>query len=333
MAKHIKLTGSDDEMGAAYGDQAGELIRQAVALYKTVFANVPAGQLADKINIHCQQIRTLTPHLARQIEATAASAKLDAKWLYMVNARSELLTLSIPECTAIAAPRHGVMAQNWDFVPQMQDLNVVLEIELENGLKVATLTEAGMVGKIGLNSAGIGVCLNMLLSKADVSGLPIHILLRWLMEANSKAEVQTRIAAAGADRVGNVLIGSHEGWGINVEYDGPQSNRTELGDEPFIHTNHLVDNAPLDSDFYRNSVSRYQQAQLGSRALNTLNTRALDRLLSDRSNEHDPVHVPHRTIDGMQFGTLYTVLMDLAERTFFVRKGQEISQAYEAFHL
>jgi len=43
---------------------------------------------------------------------------------------------------------------------------------------VLTLTEAGIVGKIGFNSAGLGACLNILKSSLAEVGIPIHILMR-----------------------------------------------------------------------------------------------------------------------------------------------------------
>ena len=49
----------------------------------------------------------------------------------------------------------------------------------------STLTEAGILGKIGLNDAGLGVCLNLLSTTADGGrdGTPIHVLLRQMLQS------------------------------------------------------------------------------------------------------------------------------------------------------
>jgi isopenicillin-N N-acyltransferase-like protein len=50
-----------------------------------------------------------------------------------------------------------------------------------------TLTEAGIVGKIGLYQSGLGVCVNALRTDRDGIGVatPIHVLLRLLLERST----------------------------------------------------------------------------------------------------------------------------------------------------
>jgi isopenicillin-N N-acyltransferase-like protein len=56
------------------------------------------------------------------------------------------------------------------------------------GGRVTTLTEYGVLAKIGVNDAGLGVMLNMLHHRADEQrgepriGFPVHVLLRTLLE-------------------------------------------------------------------------------------------------------------------------------------------------------
>ena len=74
---------------------------------------------------------------------------------------------------AACSPRTGT------GTPTPAASTVVWIVEHEHGW-FATLTEAGMLAKIGLNDAGLGVCLNLLNTTADggLDGTPIHLLLR-----------------------------------------------------------------------------------------------------------------------------------------------------------
>ena len=77
----------------------------------------------------------------------------------------------------------GLLAQNWDWHPDCAATTVIWIVEHAHGW-FATLTEAGILAKIGLNDAGLGVCLNMLRTTADggFDGTPIHLLLRQTLE-------------------------------------------------------------------------------------------------------------------------------------------------------
>jgi isopenicillin-N N-acyltransferase like protein len=92
----------------------------------------------------------------------------------------------LSECTSIAVSSHvskeGVtwLAQNWDWLGWQREAMVVMKTA-----QLRTLTEAGMLAKIGINVHGFAVGLNILKSTDDGgkhTGLPIHITLRALLE-------------------------------------------------------------------------------------------------------------------------------------------------------
>ena len=57
-------------------------------------------------------------------------------------------------------------------------------IHRADGPDLLTLTEAGMVGKIGANAHGLAMVVNLLTSDADHPGpaLPMHVILRNVLE-------------------------------------------------------------------------------------------------------------------------------------------------------
>lgn len=108
------------------------------------------------------------------------------------------------ECTTAAAQPIAtatgttLLAQTWDWQGDQRAACILLHIHAPGEPTILTLTEAGMVAKIGINSAGVAVGLNLLRSQTDGRevGMPVHILLRQMLQAPTFAA-----ARALADRV------------------------------------------------------------------------------------------------------------------------------------
>jgi isopenicillin-N N-acyltransferase-like protein len=92
----------------------------------------------------------------------------------------------LAECTALAVSsqvsKEGVtyLAQNWDWLGWQRDAMVILKTA-----QMRTLTEAGMLAKIGVNVHGLAVGLNILKSTDDQRGepgMPVHVALRAVLE-------------------------------------------------------------------------------------------------------------------------------------------------------
>lgn len=71
------------------------------------------------------------------------------------------------ECTALAATPEAtasgqtLLGQNWDWMPKLDGHTVLLKIRQHDKPTVLTYTEAGIVAKIGMNTAGLGLCVNL----------------------------------------------------------------------------------------------------------------------------------------------------------------------------
>jgi isopenicillin-N N-acyltransferase-like protein len=110
------------------------------------------------------------------------------------------------ECTAMAvAPQastqgHTWLAQNWDWMGRQRDALVILDTHDSQGTALTTLTEAGMLAKIGMNQHGFALGLNILRSLEDGSqpGAPVHLLLRHLLGSASLDEARARLRRIGA---------------------------------------------------------------------------------------------------------------------------------------
>lgn len=97
---------------------------------------------------------------------------------------------------------------------------VLWAIRRDDGPDLLTLTEAGMIGKIGVNASGFAMCVNLLTSDLDTgqAAVPMHIILRRVLEAaHSVEEAIALIGPARRQTSCNHLIADRGGHLADVE--------------------------------------------------------------------------------------------------------------------
>ena len=204
----------------------------------------------------------------------------------------------ISECTTVAAlPEASLggrtwLAQNWDWSGDQRPACVVLRIAQSGRPNVLTMTEAGIVGKIGINSAGVAVALNILSSTCDgrEPGMPVHVLLRLMMDAESLEDAQalTRLAQAGGSSC--ITIADARGSAVCLEITPAGVGELHPIDGLLAHSNHCLcaNTQPIASAIpvKSSTVPRYSRA---SHLLQSLRGRidapALQSLLRDREGD------------------------------------------------
>jgi isopenicillin-N N-acyltransferase-like protein len=192
--------------------------------------------------------------LVDEIEGIAAGARHDAEELVAINARTELLARSVPisECSLVGvvsnagAPR-CLLAQNWDWHPDLRESLVWWHVEGRGSRWFTTLTEAGMVAKLGMNSRGICVGLNFLSSSADepLAKVPLHVLLRVLLDrTDTLSEALGLLLGADVAASACVTVGcadQEEAAAVSVELSPAGANVVWPDREGrLVHTNHFL---------------------------------------------------------------------------------------------
>ncbi len=161
------------------------------------------------------------------------------------------------ECTAMAvAPEasahgHAWLAQNWDWLGRQRQALVLVESTSSTGSRFITLTEGGMLAKIGMNQQGFALGLNILRSHDDgrAPGVPVHVLLRHLLGLDSVAAVREALG-----RIGRTLgfgaasnIPCADAQGEVACFEVAPAGWAELAPAHgvVVHTNHFVCEALL----------------------------------------------------------------------------------------
>jgi isopenicillin-N N-acyltransferase-like protein len=330
--RRITLSGSPEEIGFQHGKLLSEQIHRNIEFYKPIFlANLGDETQVLQLTEHIKEyINAFNPNYITEIDHIALGAEVsEPLWIYALNARTELaLTKHYGECTAIVYPQHNIIGQTWDWAQSLEENSVIMEIQFPSGLQILQLTEAGIIGKIGLNNRGLGLTLNILwILDRVLLGVPIHILLRAVLESKTLEDARNTIYCSGNGKASNIIV-AQAGQAFDIEFDGVDTIYHVIQqDEVYTHTNHYIHSAKsnqLDESEYAGSITRYKKAVEKLSKVEDFSTHEMISILSDQSNGENPIlaaYKPDTQIEMGYCGTIATLVMDLAKRTMKIRKG------------
>jgi isopenicillin-N N-acyltransferase-like protein len=225
-------------------------VATTVATYRRLLSD-SAGDLAPHGERVAAMLQDRWPELVEELEGVAAGAGQDVLELLAINARTELLAPPQPanECSVIGREDGGrlELAQTWDWHPDLAPARVIVTTAVSGRPWFTTVTEAGILGKLGLNARGLACGLNFLSCSADggLHGVPIHILLRVLLERCGTAiEALELLLGAEVCASSCVTVAVREPGGpalfaVELSPGGPEV--IWPGDDGWlVHTNHFL---------------------------------------------------------------------------------------------
>ena len=265
----LDLAGAARERGRLHGSLARSRVERSIANYANLFEASGIGWAGARrlANDYREVIGRLDPALLEEIRGIAEGAGRGEDEILALNCRTEILPPTFPErpgdawlaarlggkadfgeCTALAvAPGSSttggaILAQNWDWLGNQREALVLLRARREDGSSYLTLTEAGMLAKIGFNDRGFGVCLNILRSEDDGSaaGVPVHVLLRALLDCRDVADAEARIRPLRFGASSNVLCADAAGGRAALELSPSGAYVLPGEGTAFCHTNHFL---------------------------------------------------------------------------------------------
>jgi len=323
----ITISGTPDERGFAHGETLSSEIEATIEFYATIFKK-SSDEIFDRAKHFRNVIRKYNPVYCEEIEGIAAGARIkEPLWIYALNSRSEILVLeaTLPsiECTALCFQSTALLGQNWDWERQLENLAVLMRIRMHENHTIQMLTEPGIIGKIGLNSQGIGTCLNMLMGNKPLNGVPIHIVLRSILESKSLEEAKVAIKKSGYGKTSNILFGDRDGNFYDVEFAGDESFFIQNKTQFMVHTNHFLARPINPNDeYFCNSSTRLRVANEKASALSKFTVEEMKTILTDRSDPEYPILRTYKPdADLQEVGTVATIVMDLKTRQLHIRKG------------
>lgn len=368
----VDVSGAPRERGEIHGSRARQRIERSVASYARLFAYCGIDwREAQRLGAGFRDVMgSLDSGLLEEIEGIAAGSCRHVNEILALNARTEILPSTYPgdpdprwreldagnrasgvpdwgECTAIAVPRAAsatggtLLAQNWDWLGAQRDALIVLRVRQPDGRSFLTLTEAGMLAKIGFNDHGFGVCLNILRSSADGErlGAPVHALLRMLLDCRDVEEAIATARSVSFGASSNVLCADASGAATNLEIC-PAGVHVFGGDGgPLCHTNHFLSaagaggQAALASSL--SSVPRLARAKTLVKDGGHIGVADLERVLRDETEGSLSIcRRPDFSLPALaRIETVTSVIMELCERKMHVAPNVPSLVGYETVAL
>lgn len=279
--------------GAEIGSRFGEAIREAVDGYLEFFAI--RGLSEERVRGIAEScfaaLEAWAPNLAAELAATAEASGVPLWRLAALNARTEVLAVIPPdtegECsTAVFAPpgpNAPETIQTWDWHAHLCRTGLVFSYtpdapappaasaapDAPRGRgrpvgRVTMFTELGVLGKIGVNDAGIGVHFNILHHASDrgVDGVPVHAIARRVLdEATSVDEAEAIIASAPASASTVLTVvaradAPHRAACFEISPERVSVVRPDA-DGWLIHTNNFIAETQLPGEATRDESTTY----------------------------------------------------------------------------
>lgn len=327
----IDLSGSPGDIGLAHGRALAREIQANRDLYLAMIADytgLDRAAILERAEDHAAVIRNTCPDLAEEMDGLASGAGLSPIEVVMLNARTELLSQGVGggECTTMGlepertAEGRTLLAQNWDWHPELLTGTALLRIRPDRGPALVTMAEAGQVAKVGFNEAGLGVLLNILFAAPPAGeagadnggGLPIHVLLRLVLGCADVEDALALLAHRSAASCSNMLLGDPERV-VSVEVSPDRVSRLDSREGLVGHTNHFLSRdmvaRDLGGELSPSSKPRFERLTelLAGRA--KWSAEDLKGVLTDHQglptaicrhyNPVDPVHMRAITVCGL----------------------------------
>jgi isopenicillin-N N-acyltransferase-like protein len=329
--QYISLSGTPDEIGYQHGQLLREQIHQNIAFYQSVFLKnlKDSSRILKVARSYQEAIQAYNPNFNLEIDHIALGAGVtEPLWLYALNARTELSMVGdIQECTAVVCPKEDLIGQTWDWADQLEDKFFLMEISFSDGHQILQLSEAGIIGKIGMNNQGLGVTLNFLYDPhTEASTVPIHILLRQVLQCRSLEEAVNAAQRSGIGKASNLII-TQSGQAVDIEFAGDIMKIHQISDEYYVHTNHCIhakDPDVLEEEVLLNSTTRRNTALKILENSSSYQPQTLMEVFSDQNNDTKSILAKYKPDpDDLlgEIGTLATIIMNLDQRTILVRRG------------
>lgn len=344
----IEVRGNAYEIGYMHGSMAKGQIAVNIEIYKSMFmeyANISWEKAKKIAKAFEKSINDFNPKFIEEIKGIAEGSNFEYEEILALNVRSELVfqgtNLTMDGCTsmAITADRgennKNYIGQNWDWKVKVLGGVILLKIKQDNLPDIATMTEAGIVGKIGCNSAGIGVCFNALSINDTPTGVPIHIILRSILEQDDFVKAMMVVSANPIGCPGNIVIASKYGEAIDFEIGIDDFDAIYPTDGVLTHTNHYK--SLRLPKYNQKDIAKYRfpdtfirlgrEDYLLSKIKGRITKEDMKEVFTNHTEPSSSIC--HHGKHSDDIGTIFSIIMDLNEDKFYVSFGQPCENDYK----
>ncbi|WP_422771141.1 C45 family autoproteolytic acyltransferase/hydrolase [Plantactinospora sp. WMMC1484] len=354
---HYRVGGPPRERGRAYGALARREIESSMVGYARVFDHYQGWawpEVQRRARGFLPVIADFSPAIADELAGIAEGANLDFEDVVALNTRSEMMfgdgtSIAPLECTSFCLTpeatrtRTLIAGQNWDWIQHARQTSVVLEVHRDDGPDFMTVVEAGLLAKVGFNSAGVGLCTNTLISSHSegTAAVPYHVLLRSVLDSDSGRQAADRIVDTDRAISANYLIFDRDGFCTDIETTPVAGGFQRLSptDGVLTHANHFLADDLTERDVYlarkKHTVDRLRAIDQHLRDRHDHTIESLKATLADHTFEPNSVcqHLNPDVPEPERTCTIAGIIIDVEDAALHVAPGNPCTTSWLTYHI
>lgn len=353
----VRLEGTAYAQGLQHGEALRERIADNLELYFARFERelkLSRAETLRRARLYAETLRGQSPAYYEGMRGIAAGSGFDLDAIAALNVRYELFYDAYAErplpdgCTAFAllpersADGHLRIGENWDWIAGVR--GAVLHTTEPDGLQTLAFTEAGIFGgKIGLNSAGLGLAINGLVSHSDDWARlrrPFHTRCYEVLRCHELEDAARVITAEERSCSANFLLAQAPDRTLNIETAPATSRASTCIGGLLVHANHFEDPMALgvsERNVETNPHSQHRHARLDAllRAAAPVTVEALKAALRDHVGHPYSVcfHIDPAEPPEEHYESVVSAIIDLHTLTLDITDGPPCQAEYVRYAL
>lgn len=251
-----EVSGSPYEIGFQEGSHFRAQVGESIRCYREMFMDYAqlSWERAKALSRRfIPVIEAYQPDYLAEMQGLTDGAQFSFEDILALNCRSELvfagkeLAAESGGCTSIGVSAErgrggdAYLAHNWDWKTSQRRAMIMVKLRQTQGRPdVFLVTEAGIIGKTGFNSAGLGLYLNALATNQAPQGLPLHMAMRAILDCRTLAEAIRAATLMPLGCCANFMLGHRNGECVDLEIENEDFDVLYPREGLIVHTNHFL---------------------------------------------------------------------------------------------
>lgn len=347
--REIDVAGTPLQMGQQIGEAARDEIRGfcEISLEQVNKTVQVSRERALRVAQRSREVaESYSPDMMNELRGMAEASGLEIEDLMMLQVRNQLTPGTDAGCTSFSVSATRVnrsaafVAQNWDNDPDLDAFTIVLRRHPLDKPALMNVTQAGLIGYIGLNDAGMGVCLNTLPAPSRPYGVPHYFTVRAIFETTNLGDAVDAVRRAQRAIPANLMLATPEGPAdLEVTVNDVHVLRDDEMEGRIGHSNHCQhpDLVKINDQFPELIQSKSRKQRLDALLAQLPSPPTVEDLKAIlRDHENHPRSICRHANEDSEFGhwqSVFSVILEPKSRKMHVSRGTPCDHPYETYQL
>jgi len=358
MHKIVEISGTPRERGYRYGENCKNIIQQLLNAHYAFYdreIGVSKELLINEASKLINFVEKYSSEIAEEMKGTAEGSGVKYEEILIISGFIEIYYPKIfAGCTTLAVSGKVTLdgetyiAQNNDEAldPWLEgNCVVLLKVRRKTGPDLLTYTYAGIPAMMGINSSGIGLCINALLCEISTLGVPLLTITREILQQKTLEDAVEAIRRAKRGNSLNFGIADSKGRICDIECTPKRVDCLFTEDPYFAHTNHFLSKKlGIQKDiirdsgigFGRDSVFRHKRMyKLINEREGHVDLKTIMSFFRDHENYPNSIcrHVNPKDSIAEKAKTFDSMIFATSQRTAWISRGNPCENEYSIYPL